>query len=1015
MINVPNDPRPYAKVLINGQPVSGLLDSGASISCIGRNAEATLGTLGLKVKRIATQVKTADGASQSIVGYVDVTIDYNSQTKLTRLYIVPSLTQQLYLGIDFWIAFGLFPFPISEVSLTSVDPNGYDSPNFHLLNGEQHLQLEQTKAKFPASTQEGLGKTTVLKHVIETGNATAVKQRHYPVSPAVQKSMYAELDRMIELDVIEVSHSPWNSPVVLVRKSNGKARLCLDSRKLNEATVKDAYPLPLIDGIFSRLNETRFISSIDLKDAFWQIELDESSREKTAFTVPGRPLYQFKRMPFGLCNAPQTLCRLMDLVIPQPLRESVIVYLDDLLIVSENFETHVDLLKQVAGHLRKAKLTINVEKSKFCMKELRYLGYIVGNGCLKADPDKVAAILEFPAPATVRQVRRFLGITGWYRRFIANYADIAAPITDLLSPNGKFMWTESAQEAFDRLKNCLTTAPILTHPNFDQPFIIQCDASSTGVGSVLFQIGKDGLEHPISYMSKKLNAAQRNYSVTELECLSAILSVKKFRGYVEGHPFKIITDHASLKWLMSQKDLAGRLARWSLKLQGFEFSIEHRKGKLNVVPDALSRVYMEEVAAYPCLMVDLDSPHFDAEPYSKMREAVLDDNDRLPDLKVEGKHVFIRTEPRTEGLTVNPIWKLWVPTGLTHEAVKSAHDPPLSSHSGVGKTIARLREQLYWPGMSTLVRTYIGNCSICKETKAPNVVLRPPMGNSFVTNRTWQNLYIDLLGPYPRSKSGNTHLIIVLDSFSKFVLLKPIRKATGALVVQYLELDVFLLFGVPKTIVSDNGVQFLSREFTGLLNKYGVNHITTAIYSPQANAAERVNRSLIASIRAYLDEDQSLWDINIGSICSALRTSKHSATGVTPYYLVFGQHPIQHASNYDLLQKLSRLALTEVEVLPPADFRELIKSTVVDNLEKAHDRNERTYNVRSREVTYQPGQEVFRRSFKQSDFVKGFNSKLAKQWIPARIVRQIGTALYELEDRSGKRLAAKYHAKDLKQ
>lgn len=972
-------------------------------------------TLGLKVKRLSTQVKTADGASQAILGYTDVPVEYRGKTKVIRLYVVPSLTQTLYLGIDFWAAFGLSPFPIDELTASFSDANVSGDPKLHTLTPEQQRRLNKIKSIYPSSATEGLGRTAVLKHVIDTGDAQPVKQRHYPISPAVQKSVYAELDRMLALDVIEVSHSPWNSPVVLVRKANGQARLCLDSRKVNQLTIKDAYPLPLIDGIFSRLDETRFISSIDLKDAFWQVELDLRSREKTAFTVPGRPLYQFKRMPFGLCNAPQTLCRLMDLVIPQPLRESVIVYLDDLLVVSEKFETHVNLLEQVARCLRKSGLTINVEKSKFCMTEVRYLGYIVGNGCLKADPDKVAAILEFPVPATVRQVRRFLGMTGWYRRFIANYADVAAPITDLLSPTDKLKWNDTAQEAFNKLKLCLTSAPILTHPDFKRPFIIQCDASSTGVGSVLYQLDDEDVEHPIAYMSKKLNSAQRNYSVTELECWAAVLSVKKFRGYVEGHPFKIVTDHASLKWLMSQKDLAGRLARWSLKLQGFDFSIEHRKGKLNVVPDALSRANMDELDAAPCLMIDLESPQFDEETYSKMRGVVLDEGDRLPDLKVEGKLVFIRTEPRGVELSETSLWKLWVPVGLTENVVKSAHDPPLSAHSGIGKTIARLREQLYWPGLSTQVRSYINSCSVCKETKAPNMVLRPPMGKAFTTNRPWQNLYIDLLGPYPRSKSGNTNLLIVLDNFSKFVLLKPLRKASAGLICNYLESDVFLLFGVPNIVVSDNGSQFVSREFAALLKRFGIGHVTTAVYSPQANASERVNRSIIAAIRSYLEEDQSLWDKNITSICSALRTTKHSSTGHTPYYLVFGQHPVQHGSNYELMRKLSHLPLNDVDVLPPSDFRELIRSSVVDNLAHSHDVNERSYNKRSREVAYHPGQEVYRRSFQQSDFVKGFNSKLGKQWIPARVVKRIGTALYELEDKSGKRLTVKYHAKDMKQ
>lgn len=277
------------------------------------------------------------------------------------MYIIPSLSQVLYLGIDFWTAFNLLP-QIDEIDASSQPT----PPNVHDLDPEQTEQLNCVIKKFPSSELEGLGKTTLLKHHINVADAAPTKQRYHAVSPAVEQKMYAEVDRMLELGVIEVSQSAWNLPVTIVMKGNGKPRLCLDARQVNSATVKDAYPMPLIGSILSRLNDTHFISSIDLKDAFWQIELDEASRDKTAFTVPGRPLYQFKQMPFGLCNAAQSMCMLMDLVIPSANRDFIFVYIDDLLIVSADFPTHLERLNLVASSLRRANLTINVDKSKFC-------------------------------------------------------------------------------------------------------------------------------------------------------------------------------------------------------------------------------------------------------------------------------------------------------------------------------------------------------------------------------------------------------------------------------------------------------------------------------------------------------------------------------------------------------------------------------------------------------------------------------------------------------------------------
>lgn len=487
------DPRPYTAVKIAGESITGLLDSGASISCLGRGATDFLNRHGLQYSRVHSNVNTADGTSQTVLGYLDTTIEYGNQFRLCRIYIVPSLSQSLYLGIDFWNSFGIVPATIAELEVPSIDPNQHD------LTAHQKGRLDQVVNLFPSFATKGLGRTMLTTHIIDTGSASPIKQRHYPVSPAVQALIDQELDRMLSMGVIEESNSAWSSPVVVVKRANGKPRLCLDVRRVNAVTTKDAYPTPIVEGLLSRLSDTRFISAIDLKDAFWQIGLEEESREKTAFSVPGRPLYQFRVMPFGLCNAPQRLCRLMDKVIPHELRHRIFVYLDDLLVVSPDFDTHLLLLQEVATRLQSAGLTINVEKSRFCLREVHYLGYIVGNGCLKTNPDRVAAITSYPQPTTVKQLRRFLGMAGWYRRFLANFASISAPLTDLLKKTGKFVWSEQAQDSFNSLKASLSSAPILTNPNFDKQF--ECDACSTGVGGVLCQEDDNGDSRPIAFMS----------------------------------------------------------------------------------------------------------------------------------------------------------------------------------------------------------------------------------------------------------------------------------------------------------------------------------------------------------------------------------------------------------------------------------------------------------------------------------------------------------------------------------
>jgi len=547
-------------------------------------------------RRITSHVNTADGRSHSVIGYIVVEIKYKNRSRPIKLFVIPSIDKRLILGVDFWKEFQLAPGLISCLDAEEIREGEDSADNFACtLTSEQRCQLNAVISLFPSYEKQGLGITSLLEHHIDVGDAKPIKQRFYPVSPAVEKLMYSEIDRMIELGVIEKSSSSWSSPMRLVVKP-GKIRLCLDARKLNACTIKDAYPLPSIEGIFARLPKANIISKIDLKDAYWQVSLSEASKALTAFTIPGRPLYQFKVMPFGLCNAPQTMCRLMDEVIPPELSYCCFGYLDDLCVVTSDFDSHLMILMQLAERFRKANLTLNLNKSQFCVSEVKYLGYVIGRGGISTDPRKIESILNWPVPKSLKQTRGFLGLAGWYRRFIANFSEITTPITDLLSSKSKFVWTDSAQEAFQQLKALLTTAPVLQNPDFNKKFFLHCDASDYGIGAVLVQLNDEGLEKPVAYMSKKLNSAQRNYSVTERECLAVVLGIERFRCYLEMHDFEVVTDHSSLAWLMKQANLKGRLARWAMQLQGYKFSVSHRRGQDNVVPDALSRMYAEEIA-----------------------------------------------------------------------------------------------------------------------------------------------------------------------------------------------------------------------------------------------------------------------------------------------------------------------------------------------------------------------------------------------------------------------------------
>ncbi|XP_043071287.1 uncharacterized protein LOC122322577 [Drosophila grimshawi] len=458
------DSRVFAEVSIEGKQIAGLLDTGASVSILGRGSREFLAEINVPMQRYVSSVRTASGEDRSIIGRVHTRVTYGEKEEDMTFYICPYLEQPAYLGIDFWRVFGLAPDVLGSMEAQISEeskPNLVEAIEHYVeektlepevdaweLDEEQKSRLETVKAEFLSFENAGLGKTTAQTHKIELiEGAIPVKDRHYPLSPAMEEVVWGEVDKMLALGVIEESDSPWSNRITIVRRPD-KNRFCLDARKLNAVTVKDAYPLPSIEGILSRIDQTYYISSVDLKFAFWQIELDESSKAYTAFTVPGRPLYQFVVMPFGLCNAAQRLCRLMDRVIPSLLRSNVFVYLDDLLIIAPDFNTHMKYLGLVAQKLKEANLTIGLKKSKFCFKSLKYLGFIVGGGTLRTDQDRVIAIQRIPNPKSAKEVRSFLGTAGWYRRFIKNFAEVAAPLTDTLKGclKGKFKLSDEAEK-----------------------------------------------------------------------------------------------------------------------------------------------------------------------------------------------------------------------------------------------------------------------------------------------------------------------------------------------------------------------------------------------------------------------------------------------------------------------------------------------------------------------------------------------------------------------------------------
>ena len=604
-----------------------------------------------------------------------------------------------------------------------------------------------------------LGVTAMVEHVIPTGGS----------APQAQPARRVPFHKLREIDnfvqdglsrkIIRPSRSPWASPLVLVKKADGSTRFCVDFRKLNEVTVGDSFPIPRIDDSLRALHGAQIFTTLDLTKGYWQVPVKESDREKTAFSCH-RGLYEFNTMPFGLKGAPATFQRLMTNVLGEFNWKILLIYLDDVIIYSRSFDEHLEHLNRVFAKIRTAGLKLQPNKCAFARTQVRYLGHIVSREGIEPDPEKVRAIREFPRPSNISDLRRFLGMASYYRRFIEEFAEIAQPLHALTEKDRPFQWCPTCEEAFQRLLRCLSSTPILGYPDFHQQFVVETDASNMGLGAVLRQ-GQTVIE----YASRTLNKAERNYSATEKECLGVVWALQKFAMYLEGSHFKVITDHKPLTYLLSLKEPRGKLARWRVELDTFDFEIAHRPGKLMTVPDALSRAPVVGAVNISGLW----SP-YELVCLQQQDDAVgvlynwVKSRYKLKDIKQRTVHQAIQEHGRNfvlkDGILVlnsrktdNVVPRAVIPANTADSVLEALHDQ--SGHFGFMKTLAKVKSSFYWFGLRKDVRAWCNSCEVCLKRKNPTVPDHPPIGNLPVPGGPCRWWHMDVVGPLVKSKAGN--------------------------------------------------------------------------------------------------------------------------------------------------------------------------------------------------------------------------------------------------------------------
>lgn len=716
-----------------------------------------------------------------------------------------------------------------------------------------------------------------VQHYIETtGPPLHCKAR--PIPPHRYSSVKKEFETMMAQGLCRPSMSPWASPLHVVPKKNGGIRVCGDYRRLNSITKPDRYPVPRLKDFTYQLNGKNIFSTLDLNRAYQQLPVHTDDIEKTAIITPFG-LYEFPRMCPGLKNAGQTFQRFIHQVL-QGL-DFCYPFIDDVIISSQNENDHVKHLRQVLERFNDYGVTINPSKCVFGAQEVKFLGYMVSPNGIKPPADKVAAITNFPKPATIEELRRFLGIINFYRDAIPHAATIQAPLNAYMHNSKRkdktqIIWTDETNKAFSQCKTSLENAALLAHPSHDAPIALMCDASNTSAGAVLQQyVNNKWL--PLGYFSKKFSSAQQKYSTFDRELLSIYMAVKYFRKMFEGRPLIIFTDHKPLTFVLNKKvsdSETPRRTRQLLFISEFTNDIRHISGKNNIVADSLSRI---ETISCPTT-IDYTLLAAEQEKDDELPKLLKQDNLKLKTITLPNSDKKIYCEVSTPNI------RPYLPMNFRSIAFDAVHN---HSHPGVRATRKLISDRFFWPSMNSDTANWARQCIPCQQSK----VHRHTSSDYGVYQpvERFQHIHVDIVGPLPPSRYGHRYLLTIIDRKTRWPEAIPLRDITAEIVAKEIYDRWIARFGCPATLTSDQGRQFESQLFLSLTKYLGIKKTRTTAYHPQCNGIiERWHRSLKTAITAYLVEKNTKWLDALPTVLLGLRAAPRSDTGVSAAQLTYG-------------------------------------------------------------------------------------------------------------------------------
>ena len=741
------------------------------------------------------------------------------------------------------------------------------------LKHQLEAVLNEYDDVFPNELPRGLPPIRGIEHQIDLIPGTPLPNKAaYRCNPEETKELQRQIEELMSMGYVRESLSPCAVPALLVPKKDGSWRMCIDSRAVNNITIKYRFPIPRLDDMLDELHGSVIFSKIDLRSGYHQIRMREGDEWKTAFKTK-HGLYEWLVMPFGLTNAPSTFMRLMNEVLKPFLGKFVVVYLDDILVYSKSVDEHFQHLKQIFETLRAQKLYGKKEKCDFLVESVVFLGYVVSKDGVSVDQTKVEAIKSWPSPTTVTEVRSFHGLASFYRRFIQNFSTITSPITECLK-KGAFVWSEQAQKAFELIKSKLCEAPVLALPDFTQPFEVECDASGVGIGAVLIQN-----KRPIAYFSEKLGGARLNYCTYDKEFYAIVRALDHWSHYLRSNHFVLHSDHESLKYINGQQKLSPRHAKWVEFLQSFNFSSKYKDGRSNVVADALSRRY--------ALISILETRLLGFETLKDYYEEDVD----FGDIFSKCTNGAFEKYTKQDGFLFKEN-RLCIPKHSIRELlVREAHGGGLAGHFGITKTLVVLKEHFHWPKMLGDVQKVISKCVTCHMAKSS---FKPGAYTPLPTpSGPWMDVSMDFIVALPRTQRGKDAIMVVVDRFSKMAHFIACHKTDDASNVADLYFrEIVRLHGVPKSIVSDRDSKFLSYFWNTLWRKLGTKLLFSTSHHPQTDGQTEVtNRTLGTLLRGLVSKTQKDWDVKLSHAEFAYNRSPTYATNHSPFEVVYGVNP----------------------------------------------------------------------------------------------------------------------------